>query len=84
MIVQLGLAQEAHVTLGWFPGDRSARLLRASTSGGKLLDVDKLVRHFDLSLLRSGTSFPVGNLVDVARWGHFTNGELPWEQISLI
>jgi S-adenosylmethionine synthetase len=84
MIVQLGLAQEAHVTLGWFPGDRSARLLRVSTSGGKLLDVDKLVRHFDLSLLRSGTTFPVGDLVDVARWGHFTNGELPWEQISLI
>jgi hypothetical protein len=78
------LAQEAHVTLVWFPGDRSARLLRVSTPGGKLLDVDKLVKSFDLTLLRSGTSFPVEDLVDVARWGHFTNSELPWEQIKPI
>jgi len=83
-IVQFGLAREAKVVLGWFPGDRSARLLSVTTVGGSPVDGNQLVSHFDLSLLRSGTSFPVENLADIARWGHFTNDCFPWEQIKML
>ena len=34
LAVQLGLARQAQVMLGWFPGDRSARLLQATGDGG--------------------------------------------------
>lgn len=83
LIAQLGLASEAQVVLGWFPGDRSARLLRV-LSGGSPLDVPLLLRHVDLSLLRSGTCFPVDDLVEVARWGHFTDAERPWEKMNAL
>lgn len=84
MIVRLGLAREAQVVLGWFPGDRSARVLRITEADGAPLSVGRLTAHCDLSLLRSGTCFPVDNLVDVARWGHFPNPDLPWEMSSLL
>ncbi len=83
-IVRLGLATEATVTLGWFPGDRSARLIRVAGQDGQLLDAALLEKIFDLSLKRSGTCFPVDDLVQVARWGHFSSPDLPWEAIELI
>ncbi len=83
-IVRLGLATEATVTLGWFPGDRSARLIRVVGQDGQLLDAARLEKSFDLSLKRSGTCFPVDDLVQVARWGHFSSPDLPWEAIELI
>jgi len=79
MIIQLGLSKEAQVVLGWFPGDRSARLLRATGTGGVSLEISQLVKHIDLSLKKSGESFCVESLVEVARWGHFTDAALPWE-----
>jgi hypothetical protein len=42
----------------------------------KLGDVASM---FDLSLLLSGTKFNTGELVELARWGHFSNAHLPWE-----
>lgn len=84
LVVQLGLARQAQVVLGWFPGDRSARLLRATGDEGRPLDITKLAHHVDLSLLRSGTHFTVDNLVEVARWGHFQDGEWPWERVGLL
>jgi S-adenosylmethionine synthetase len=83
-IVRLGLATEATVTLGWLPGDRSARLIRVANQAGQLLDAALLEKNFDLSLKRSGTCFPVDDLVQVARWGHFSSPHLPWEAIELI
>ena len=82
-IVRLGLATEATVTLGWLPGDRSARLIRVANQAGQLLDAALLEKIFDLSLKRSGTCFPVDDLVQVARWGHFSSPDLPWEAIEL-
>lgn len=83
-IVRLGLATEATVTLGWFPGDRSARLIRVAGQDGQLLDAALLEKSFDLSLKRSGTCFPIADLVQVARWGHFSSPDLPWEASELI
>lgn len=78
--VQLGLATEAVVTLGWYPGDRVARVLDIATSSGKCISAERLAACTDLTLARSGECFPAGDLENVARWGHFTNLEHPWEQ----
>ena len=80
-VVQLGLAREAQVVLGWHPGERTARLLRVDAPGARL-DEGKLSSLFDLSLLRSGAAFAAGDLVELARWGHFTQAGRPWEQVG--
>jgi S-adenosylmethionine synthetase len=79
MAVQLGLASQVQVVLGWFPGDRSARLLRALDGGGQPLQLDALAKQFDLSLHKSGNCFQAGNLQEIARWGHFSDSGQPWE-----
>ena len=84
MIVQLGLATEAQVVLGWFPGDQQARVLRATGAGGVPLQVEHLVKNFDLSLNKSGDYFSRKDLTDIARWGHFSDETLPWETIGLL
>jgi S-adenosylmethionine synthetase len=82
LAVRLGLAEEARVTLGWFPGDRSARVLQILTDKGELSTSGALPEMIDLSLKRSGERFSVPeSLVDIARWGHFTDGSAPWDQI---
>ena len=75
----LGLATEVQITLGWFPGDRGARLLRAVGDGGRPLPLGALASQFDLSLLKGGTSFQVDGLPTLARWGHFADTTFPWE-----
>jgi S-adenosylmethionine synthetase len=84
MIVQLGLATEAQVVLGWFPGDQQARVLRATGAGGVPLQVEHVVKNFDLSLNKSGDSFSRKDLTDIARWGHFSDATLPWEVLGLL
>ena len=84
MIVQLGIATEAQVVLGWFPGDQQARLLCATGPGGIPLQVEQLAKNFDLSLNKSGNCFSLKNLTDIARWGHFSDATLPWEVLGLL
>ena len=84
LVVQLGLATEARVTLHWFPGDREARVLDIETPSGQSVSAENIARCMDLSLVRSGESFPVGNLIEVARWGHFERADYPWEQMGKI
>jgi S-adenosylmethionine synthetase len=86
-IVRLGLAREAQVVLGWFPGDRSGRVLRIETGDGEaeedgVVEVDRLENTFNLSLLRSGMAYPAHHLVEVARWGHFADQGHAWERIE--
>jgi S-adenosylmethionine synthetase len=83
LAVRLGLADEARVTLGWFPGDRAARILQILTDKGELSTSGALTEMIDLSLVHSGEKFSVPeNLVELARWGHFTCGSPPWEKIK--
>ena len=83
LAVRLGLADEARVTLGWFPGDRAARILQILTDKGELSTSGALTEMIDLSLVHSGEQFSVPeNLVELARWGHFTCGSPPWEKIK--
>lgn len=80
-IVQLGIAREVQVVLGWFPGDRAARVLRVVAEDGRALDAHRFEQLFDLSLLRSGTSYQVEDLIEAARHGHFSDAAYPWERV---
>ena len=83
LIVQLGHAAEATVTIGWRPGDRAPTLFNAS---GVSLDVARrCAALLDGTLEGSGTRWSTAaeHLVDIARWGHFTQVEgRPWEQLG--
>jgi len=83
-VVGLGLASEARVTLGWFPGDREARVLEIAGAAGESVSAERVARCVDLTLKRSGEEFLVGDLVEVARWGHFETGERAWEGMGQI
>jgi S-adenosylmethionine synthetase len=85
LAVRLGLADELRVTLGWFPGDRSARLLSLDGDLGPIAAVRSLPELTDLTIACSGTRFgAVGNLVEIARFGHFITADLPWEVIPKL
>ncbi len=84
LVVQLGLATEARVTLHWFPGDREARVLDIETPSGQSASAENIARCMNLSLVHSGENFPIDKLVEVARWGHFEKADYPWEQIGKI
>ena len=80
LAVRLGLGQEAWVTLGWFPGDRAARVLQIRNEAGDLPNSKALSEMVDLTLARSGEQFSIPDaLIVLARWGHFTDLGLPWE-----
>ena len=83
-VVELGLASEARVTLGWFPGDREARVLEIAGAAGESVSAGRVARCVDLTLARSGEQFPVEDLVEVARWGHFENAAMPWEGMGRV
>ena len=85
LAVRLGLAQEAWVTLGWFPGDRAARVLQIRTEKGDLPTATALTEIVDLSLSHSGEQFSIpDSLIELARWGHFAEGNLPWENTGRL
>jgi len=84
LIVRLGLATEARVTLHWFPGDREARVLDIATPGDSVLVGDKIAQRVDLTLKRSGEHFALPDLVEIARWGHFVRADLPWEGLERL
>lgn len=85
LAVRLGLAREAWVTLGWFPGDRAARVLQIRTEKGDLPTAAALTGMVDLSLSRSGERFSRPDaLVGLARWGHFADVDLPWENSGVL
>ena len=80
LIVQLGLADEAQVSLIWAPGERQARVLNIETPPGTSVPAAAIASCIDRSLARSGETFPIDDLVETARWGHFTRSDYPWER----
>lgn len=83
-LVGLGLASEVRVVLGWLPGDRAARIWQIHADTGAAIDPARLEKTFDLSLLRSGTTYALAtpDLEEIARWGHFGSGSHPWERVE--
>jgi len=83
-IVLTGVAREATVKLIWYPGDSQARLFSIENEKGDLIDGRPWEELFDLSLESSGDAWTGScDLVRVARFGHFTNAESPWENLSI-
>jgi hypothetical protein len=61
------------VTLGIRPGDRAFRIVRIDAENRQRLDGAQLEGLVDLRLAsKAGWPDTVGNLVEIARWGHFT------------
>ena len=81
-IVVTGAARESIVRLAWFPGDREGRLLSIENEDRKLLDPKPWQRLFNLSLEASGENWAhTADLVEIARYGHFTDDDLEWENL---
>ena len=78
-IVRLGLATEATVVLGWFPGNRSAQIFRITDQLGQQVKLKNMDALFDTSLLTSGEKFGSDKLIELARWGHFFHENRLWE-----
>ena len=77
-------AREVIVRLAWFPGDCEGRLLSIENEDRKLLDPKPWERLFNLSLDASGENWThAADLVNIARYGHFTDGDLEWENLSI-
>ena len=83
-IVRLGLATEAAVVLGWFPGNRGAQILRITDQLGQQVKLKNMDTLFDTSLLTSGEKFSSNELIELARWGHFFDENRIWEIIQEI
>lgn len=38
-----------------------------------------IAMRVDLSLVRSGATLPISDIVELAQWGHFKRPDFPWE-----
>ena len=82
-MVMTGAANEALVRLAWFPGDTSARIITIEGNRGETLDIRPWQALFDLSLESSGEAWTgAADLLRVARFGNFTEENLPWEKLQ--
>ena len=82
-VVLTGNYCEALVHICWHPGNQRGELLSILVDGSQKLDVNPWLAMFDPSLSASGDSWSNQvDLVEVARFGHFTNNQYPWERIE--
>ena len=61
------------------PGEREARMLDIHTPLGGTAVPAAIAARVDLSLARSGATFPISAIVEVTRWGYFEGGDVPWD-----
>ena len=82
-VVVTGVAQSCLATLCFQPGAESPQVVSLHDACGVPLDPQRWSELFDLSLDAMGTRYTgSASLIDVARYGHFTDPQLPWEQLS--
>ena len=82
-IVLTGAAGECLATLAFLPGAREAKIVSLCGDDGRQLDATQWSRLLDLSLAGIGDQYAsTASLVEIARWGHFTAPDRPWERIS--
>jgi S-adenosylmethionine synthetase len=81
-VVVAGLASECAATLAIFPGDEAFRIVSLRDASGAGLDARRWAGLMDLSLAAAGERYALTpDLPAVARYGHFTSDERPWEAI---
>jgi S-adenosylmethionine synthetase len=81
-VVMSGAAAECIATLAIAPGDRAFRIvsLRGSPAAP---DASRWSGLIDLSLAATGESYTGAcDLTELARYGHFTSPDRPWERIG--
>jgi hypothetical protein len=65
-----------------FPGDEKFSIISMMDGSGAGLETSRWGARFDLSLAGAGDRYTgTADLVEVARYGHFTNAALPWERV---
>jgi len=80
--VQTGAAKECAATLSIFPGDEAFSIVSLINERREQLDPGRWTAMFDLSLTGAGDRYAGRtDLVEVARYGHFTDPALPWELV---
>jgi S-adenosylmethionine synthetase len=83
-VVATGAAAECFATLAIFPGDESFRIVSLRDGNGMGLDSRRWERLMNLSLAAAGETYAqTPGLPALARYGHFTSSERPWETIRL-
>jgi S-adenosylmethionine synthetase len=83
-VVAAGVAAECTATLAIFPGDPAFRILSLQNSAGTGLDPARWASLMDLSLATAGERYALTpDLPALARHGHFTSADRPWEEIRL-
>ena len=81
-VVMSGAAPECVATLAIAPGDRAFRIV-SLVGAGATLDPRRWAGLIDLSLLKAGERCAgTPALPELARYGHFTLPEHPWERIE--
>jgi S-adenosylmethionine synthetase len=79
--VLTGAAHECRATLAFGPGQSAAQII-SLVGDGELLDASRWSGLLDRTLAGIGERYTNGvDLVEVARQGHFTSAERPWERL---
>ncbi len=81
-VVMSGAAPECIATLAIAPGDRAFRVV-SLVRAGATLDPRRWGGLTDLSLIKAGECYAcTPALLGLARYGHFTSPDHPWERIE--
>lgn len=81
-VVLSGAAKECRAALAIFPGEREFRIVSVVNEDGRPLDAVRWGSLIDLRLEAAGDAWTgAADPVRLARYGHFTEPEFPWEQI---
>jgi S-adenosylmethionine synthetase len=80
LVVATGATSECTATLAIFPGDEEFRIVSLRTGDGKALDPHPWAALMDRSLVAAGERYALTpDLPALARYGHFTCPNRPWE-----
>jgi S-adenosylmethionine synthetase len=80
LAVLTGTMHECTATMAFLPGSRQARLVSLRNDSGEYFDCTRWSALSDRSLETIGDAYTgLHELIDVARYGHFTRPELMWE-----
>jgi len=83
-IVLAGVARECFTTVAFTPGAAQCNIVSVQAEDGRLLDAARFCRLLDLGLNGAGDRYTEStNLVEIARHGHFTGADRPWERLGL-
>jgi S-adenosylmethionine synthetase len=84
LVVLTGVAKECTAQIVYLPGAERGEILSLKDQSSNELDPGCWSRLADLSLVSAGESYTgCHDLIDIARYGHFTRSQFGWEQIRL-